>query len=209
MRSRRTATWALAATGLLAAISLLPAGSAMASSAVPQAAPAGGQVYYVCANGGAGLCLQNNGSNGSLIANDNKIPGSSNHISQQWKFRELGVTSSTAPLAPFGKHDLDGQVASGRLYGQWESAHASFDSCLASENGSIELVNCITGSSATPGTEWVLSGSGRLINVMDSDRDNKLDFLNSDGSNGGVPFTAFGIGTSNNCPAACWGPNAG
>jgi hypothetical protein len=208
MRSlRRTAAAALAAAGMLTAPFLLPAGSAAAATIAPQGQPSPNVTYYVCANGGEGLCLQNNGEVGSAVANDNKINPPSSNTHQLWTFVKVGDTSASAP---FTHPDLDKFVTAGRSYGRWKT---NTGLCLAELGGAgvpIGLADC-----SAAGTEWVLSGSGRMINVQVSDSayitgeptplDN-LWFLNSNQVNGQDPFLHP---NEDGCPQACWGPNAG
>jgi hypothetical protein len=181
---------------------LLPAGSAMASSALPAGAPTN-EMGFLCANGGNGLCLQQNGELDSLVANDNKIADMP--FKQQWEFIQFSTTDSSYP---FGTPALNGDVTAGRRVGIWEANGSAPGTmlCLAWATGDFWLHDCI-GQDGRPstGTLFVLSGSGRMISVLDSNDNKALAFINSDQLNGSNP-----IGSSNdNCPASCWGPNAG
>lgn len=209
MKPFRMARWS-AVMGVLAALFLAPAGSAMASVTIPDAPPPeNGTFVPVCANGGAGLCLQDNLLSGSLIANENMISsGASNSDTQAWSFEEIGQVSHGRGAGPFSNSALDDKVTSGRVYGQWEAffTFGQDPKCLAYENGEIILTkNCGPANDPGTGTLWVLSGSGRLINVLHSDEEGDLQFLNSSGVNSGNPS----LHTGNACPAACWGPDAG
>jgi hypothetical protein len=187
---RRNARLAVLA-GVLAAVAL--ASSVLAGTAA--AAPSG--TNYLCANGGAGLCLQENGINGSLVANDNKIAGLPSK--QQWVFERIGVTSAGGPFSVSG---LNSQVAAGRAVGFWEAGltHETGPLCLAERNDEVVMAFC-----NSVGTDWVLSGSGRMINVESSNNDDVLSFLNSTGVNSETPV----LEAAHPCPGGCWGPNAG
>jgi hypothetical protein len=182
-------------TGVLTAVFLALASSVLVGSA-SAAAPTGG-FGYLCANGGAGLCLQENGNNGSLVANDNKIAGGP--PKQQWAFLSVGVTSANGPFSVSG---LNGQVAAGRAVGRWEGLANNTGSplCLAERNDEVVMALC-----SSVGTEWVLSGSGRMINVESSNNDDVLSFLNSTGVNSETPV----LESAHPCPGGCWGPAAG
>jgi hypothetical protein len=204
MLSQRLGLWRVAVVGVAAPLLLVAAyllsGGAAVASATPAGAPAGPD--FLCANGGAGLCLETSGVQGTLVANDNKIQPPLPTDPETWGFNQLGVTSATGP---FDQSNLNKQVAAGRRYGQWQNINT--DACMAFSGGRIIAdVGCFEGGQPRPGTEWVLSGSGRIINVLDSnDQINVLEFLNSSGVNGGHPS----LSNSNTCPRACWGPNAG
>ena len=212
MRALKARLWATAAAGLLGTLCLLPVSTASAS-VIPHGGPPGfDQKAFVCANGGAGLCLQANGKDESLVANDNKITSGSNET-QQWEWFQTGVTSAKGP---FANTTLDKKVAPGRPVGQWEEAKTDSGAalCMAQQNLLIKIVPCAaTHVVFTPGTQWVLSGSGRIINVLGSNdtagnigpAKDVLEFLNSSGRNGGNPADS----TANACPGTCWGPNAG
>lgn len=191
MLRRRAKSRTAVMIGFLTAVLLTLASSALAGSAAA-AAPTG--TGYLCANGGAGLCLQENGINGSLVANDNKIAGSP--AKQQWTFHQVGVTSASVPFVTSG---LNGQVAPGRAFGRWQGLNGS-NLCLAERSDEVVMALC-----SSVGTEWVLSGSGRLISVESSNNDNVLSFLNSTGINSETPV----LESAHPCPGGCWGPNAG
>ena len=208
MRALKARLWATAAAGLLGTLCLLPVSTASAS-VIPHGDPPGPFVNtFVCANGGAGLCLENDGEIGSLVANDNKITGHHSNVSQQWEWNQFGVTSTKGP---FANTTLDKKVAPGRAVGQWVVAFPLAvgippSLCMGQQNLLVTVVPCDTSSGkVTPGTEWVLSGSGRIINVLETNDTKVLEFLNSSGTNGGDPA----VNTANKCPATCWGPHAG
>jgi hypothetical protein len=188
------------AAAVLAAVFLLPAGPAAAGTAPPNS------FEVVCANGGQGLCLTQGGQVGTLVINSTAEP-SDNNLDQRWKFFKDGVTSSTGPFLKGS--GLNTQVAAGRLYGEWEASgdNAPASQCLAFLSGKVTLNDC-----GAVGTEWVLSGSGRMISVLASNDgfDNGgipvLEFLNSSGTNGQAPSV---IVKGNTCPRSCWGPAAG
>jgi hypothetical protein len=191
---------------------MLPASAAMATSAagatsaIPAAAPAGGY-NWICANGGAGLCLQQNGLYGSLVANDNKITGSTNY-KQLWAWQAAGVSSATAPFADVS---LDKEIAPGRQFGFWfadESGPPTL--CMGYSSGRVVLESCPGPNDPPNGTLWMLSGSGRMISVGASNDAGALVYLNSSGKNSGNPtlLSILNSGAPNNCPASCWS-NAG
>jgi hypothetical protein len=131
------------------------------------------------------------------VANDNKATTGVAQIEQLWEFKQLGVTSSAAP---FGTTALDNRVAAGRAYSHWQAQFGANTLCMAYQGGHLIMSTC-----TASGTEWVLSGSGRIISVLSSNTQGTLEFLRSSGVNSGHPsFT-----TATDCPASCWGPNAG
>jgi len=205
MLPRRAKARLAAVTGLLTAVLLALASSALVGSAA--AAPATAPTHkfgYLCSNGGAGLCLQENGNVGSLVANDNKIAGSPKK--QQWKFLPVGVTTTISPLAIDDVNgtlvNLNDPVTPGRAYGRWQGLLSNSGSaiCLAEQGLEVVMASC-----SGVGTEWILSGSGSLISVQATDTIIKLEFLNSSGQNGGNPV----VHQPHACPAGCWGPAAG
>ena len=158
----------------------------MASVTIPGAPPPpNGELAHVCANGGAGLCLQGVVAvtmgdaleSSEPVHNDNMIPsGASGADAQEWSFTPFGeVTHGT-----------------GRGRSAIRSSTRRSQSAAFTASGRSLILK-------------VLSGSGRLINVLHSDEEADLQFLNSSGVNGGDP----GVHTGNACPAACWGPDAG
>ena len=197
---RKARRWA-ALGGALAALFLAQASSAMASVATPSITtpqgmqpPPEGDTTYVCANGGQGLCL---------ITFDNEVVQNDTFGSgpQQWSFTVGGGVTHGKGAGPFSNSNLDQMVTIGRTWGYWTMDTGGLDPlCLDYQAGQIELTGC-----NTSGTEWVLSGSGRMINVLHSDQEGDLQFLNSSMVNGGTPS----LHTGNDCPAACWGPQAG
>lgn len=178
---------ALLAAVPAAALSLaVPAASA---SPAAHAAPAVTD-YFICANGGDGLCLQNNGDLGSYVANDNSNDGAT----QEYNMVLLGTTSSTYP---FNTSALNGDVASGRKVWLLQSVEAGGGYCLDENDGSAKINDC-TGSQS----EWVQSGSGRMVSVGASDQEGYLGFLDSTGVSGGYPPI---VGSPyQTCPGACW-----
>ena len=224
MFSLRAKARAIAVAGLAVVSVLLPAGSAMAASTgtavhiVPNAAPlVFPEPEFVCANGGAGLCLQQNTHAGSLVANDVMLVGSTSEAHQQWAWASQGATVAHK-LPPFTNSSLLNAVAGGRQFGQWmteDSANGSVPTaiCMAYlSDGDIGMVNCSNSAGGiNTGTLWVLTGSGRMVNVLESSNTGFLQFLNSSGKDGGNPFLmgTDGALVPNACPAACWGPFAG
>jgi hypothetical protein len=182
--------------GLLVSLFLLPAGPAAAGTAPPSG------FEFVCANGGNGLCLTVTGMLPNRIANETKEP-TTNAAIQLWKFVKEGVTSSTGPFQKGS--GLNTQVAAGRLNGEWQDDGSG--ECLAFLNSNVTLNTC-----NQVGTEWVLSGSGRMISVLASNDGFEnggapiLEFLNSSGVNNTQPDV---IAQGNSCPRSCWGPAAG
>ena len=156
--------------------------------------------YYVCANGGKGLCLQNNYLLGSLIANDNQIPGSSCSppCHQGWTLYSEGVTSASYP---FNTSALNHDVAAGRGVWKLQSDAPGENYCLAEESLQPKLEQC--NNDPAFHTLWVASGSGRLISVSGSDQQATLAFLQSNGLNGGNPVF---VANPTTCPSACWFP---
>jgi hypothetical protein len=149
---------------------------------------------YICADGGAGLCLQDNGNLNTLVANDNKVGGAP--AKQLWQLNEIGTTTNTWPFA-LGS-GLNTQVANGRKVYQvddWWTPQL----CMwpTAGDGTALITTCNMNNTAD---RWVASGSGALINVDVSNTSGNLAFLKSSGANGGNPqYTS-----THTCPGACW-----
>jgi hypothetical protein len=196
MHTRFNRAAALAA-GAAAAV-LLATSAASASPASPSV-PNSGQA--ICANGGSGLCLQNNGLANSIVAND----GANGSEAQQWDPGFIGGTAHGAPSAggfPFSTAALNNQIAPGRNVWQIASDKSGGVDCLGSStafDGTFGLVSGCTGSHAM----WVASGSGRLISVGESDNAGQLVFIKSDGTDGDQVEQAHN--PDQTCPGACWG----
>ncbi|HEX5405129.1 MAG TPA: hypothetical protein VFX16_22845 [Pseudonocardiaceae bacterium] len=178
-------------TAVAAALMLMSSAMATASTSnvAPEVTPVG--TTPVCDNNGQGTCLTGEGLGQQIV---NEVPQFG--ADQIWHFKKLG---STTKKAPFTDLALDDKVAVGRAYGQWLDQS---NECLAYQGGHVILNNC-----TASGTEWVLSGSGRLITVLHSDQAKTLVFLNSNGVSGGHP--TLPIPGNNTCPLSCWGPMAG
>lgn len=177
----------------------VPAVSAGAATAVPQIS---GAVSYVgvCANGGAGLCLQDNGEEDSLVANDNKVttqPAAT--VKQGWDI--IVVTQTNGKSVPFTDPTLDEAVKPGRNVVEFKAypVGQGSDECAAAPDGvlAVSLQEC-----GSYGTEWVETGSGRLANVAASDSNSTFVWLDSSGFSGaGVELD---INSTHPCPAFCW-----
>lgn len=186
-RPRRLALL-LAAPAVMLALAVPAASASTATRAAPDAN------VTICANGGAGLCLQNNGSLGSLVANDKSNGGTT----QEYTIGDLGVTAHGAPGSggyPFSTAALNDSVTAGREVLEIGSVEAGEAYCIDVNEGTIDVNDCYGSQS-----EWVATGSGRLVSVGASDQNTILAFASSDGVNGGNPVTS----TDNACPEACW-----
>jgi hypothetical protein len=151
----------------------------------------------ICANNGAGLCLQNNGSLGSLIANDT----ANGTTTQQYEKIYVDGTSHGAPSSggfPFNSAALNNAVAPGRPVYEFISVKSGYAYC-ADVNRNEADVNSCTGSQSY----WVATGSGRLVSVGLSNVDGLLVFLKTDGFSSGDP--EFVGNPYQTCPGACWG----
>jgi hypothetical protein len=179
-----------------ASVALLAVPAANAAAARPAATAAMG-VSAICSNGGATptLCLQNNGTNGSLIAND----GFNNTFHQFYFIIPEGVTSSSFP---FDNKDLNGPVDNGRIVFELKdetSANFATNNLCVNVNNLVMKLGPCSGSQSL----WVASGSERLLSVGGSNQDNGYVFAKADGGNGGNPVQVDG--NHNACPNACWG----
>jgi hypothetical protein len=159
--SSRSARWCCAGCHAFAG-ALLPQTVQAAPAALATA-----HEYPICANSGAGLCLQDNGQPGSLIAYDT---GNGPAQNQLWGFTLEGTTSHSSST----------------------SIGFPFDNATLNNGDGF----CVGSQAAL-----VMSGSGRMISVGASNEFGKLEFVNSDGHNGGNPQMT----PNNACPTACWG----
>jgi hypothetical protein len=176
--SSRSARWCCAGCNAFAG-ALLPQTVQAAPAALATA-----HEYAICANSGAGLCLQDNSQPGSLIANDT---GNGRAQNQLWGFTLEGATShssSTSIGFPFDNATLNNQVAAGRKIWGMQSDPAVI--CVDVNDGIMRLNNgdgfCVGSQAAL-----VMSGSGWMTSVG--------------ASNSGNPQMT----PNNACPTACWG----
>jgi hypothetical protein len=186
---------------VLAAIPLAGLAITAPASAAPTITPnvVTGQNLHICANGGAGLCLQNNGLNGSAVANDVNNSGTTQqYIAQHVTFTLHGAPPPAGVGTPFDNVFLNDSVASGRDVWQFTSVKSGNTLCLDVNGGNVDL-NACSGSQSY----WVATGSGRLASVGYSNATDALVFVTSNGTDGGHPM--FDTVTNNNCPGACWG----
>jgi hypothetical protein len=180
-----------------ASIVLLAVPAATASTARPAtpAAPAV-SVFLLCDEASPALCLQNNGTSGSLIANDTKNSGTP---LQRYFVTEEGVTSSTYP---FDSSALNVPIDNGRpvfqLKDETTPGGATNNLCINVNGLEINLGACTTGSESL----WVASGSGRMLSVGGSNEEDDYVFAKANDGNGGNP--ALVDGNHNGCPNACW-----
>jgi hypothetical protein len=175
-----------------ASVALLAVPAANASAARPDVT-----VFPICSNGGSTptLCLQNNGTSGSLIANDNF-----NDTFHQFYFVILkGVTSSTFP---FNSSALNVPIDNGRtvfeLVDETSTSGATNNLCINVNELEMNLGPC-SGSQSL----WVASGSERMLSVGGSNQEGEYVFAKANGGNGGNPVQVDG--NHNACPNACWG----
>lgn len=174
-----------------------PASAAVTAAAAP--AVSSGQNLHICANGGTGLCLQNNGLSGSAVANDTSNSGTTQqYIAQHVTFTLHGAPPPAGVGTPFDNVFLNDSVASGRDVWQFTSVKSGNSLCLDVNGGTVDL-NACSGSQSY----WVATGSGRLVSVGYSNASNALVFIASNGVNGGHPM--FDTTLNNSCPGACWG----
>jgi hypothetical protein len=185
----------------VASVLLLAVPATQASVTRPTAPASVLGPFYICANGGSGLCLQTNGLNNSLVANDNNIQPPA--VKQSWGLIQDGVTTATGPFnkSNLNSHGQPGQVAAGRKIYTLEDQYASI-LCAWQDTANSILVEMEGCQTTQGGDSYVASGSGRFINILASDSADQYVYLNSSGSNGGNPQLLIGV---NSCPAACWG----
>jgi hypothetical protein len=147
--------------------------AAPASGAVPSVNPG---LNLICSNGG--LCLQNNGSLGSLVAND--TPNNQTFFTpQDYEVNGVGVTSD---IYPFNTTILNDSVVHGRVVYQLVAVESGDELCVDVNDGHVDLNSC-DGSQSL----WAATGSGRLCSAGDSNALGKLVFLESSGVNSGHP----------------------
>jgi hypothetical protein len=195
------AATAATAPGPTAGLSSGPAG-APSMTVSPRTAGGISGPFYICANEGNGLCLQDNGEDGSLIANDNIINSGSGVTKQGWWVDDFNSTTTNTFPFKVGS-GLNTQVANGRevLLLEAEISASGAGECFDWTDNPV-LEDCVTNGS-NPYQILVASGSGRLIDVGASDAAGKLVFLKSSGVNSGNPTLVASSG--NVCPGACWG----
>jgi hypothetical protein len=171
------------------------------NAAIPGVTPAASLGNFVCTVNATNLCLTNNGTLGSLIANDlqNTVAGSNRNKQQAWIWDQLGTTTNTSPYA-LGS-GLNTQVANGRPWGEFKNGSGTAGCLQANGTASVKLAAC---GGAT--TEWVQTGSGRLSSVGSSDQQNFLIFLVGSLKDGGNPVLENPHAA---CSSACWSDTLG
>jgi hypothetical protein len=154
--------------------------------------------FYICANGGAGLCLQNSGVTNSFVAND--VMAAGGPTKQEWKLVEVGFADHST--YPFATKALNQQVAAGRTVYTIHNTYSNVE-CLNASTSFETIMEPCTGPNPVTGQLFVATGSGRLVNVAFSNAQGALMFYFSSGTDGGRPgFTSVG---THPCPAFCWG----
>jgi hypothetical protein len=151
--------------------------AAPAAGAVPSVNPG---LNLICSNEGleGALCLQNNGSLGSLVANDNGN-NQTFFTPQDYEINGVGVTSDNYP---FNTTLLNDSVVHGRVVYQFVAVESGDELCVDVNDGHVDLNSC-DGSQSL----WAATGSGRLCSAGDSNALGKLVFLEASGVNSGHP----------------------